>query len=112
MPKHEKKEKKRKENTTRHVLDLNELKDLAKAHRYNTEKEKKKDKRKDTSVSKPTAKVPQTKAEHDKEQNVVKKVVDPLTGRTRSVWSEMKMKYLCHSDILLTLFIFIYFILS
>jgi hypothetical protein len=55
--------------------------------------------------------VPQTKAEHDKEQNVVKKVVDPLTGRTRSVWSEVKMKCLCRSDILLTLFIFIYFIL-
>ncbi|KAI8575479.1 hypothetical protein K450DRAFT_303530 [Umbelopsis ramanniana AG] len=75
MPKHEKKKKKR----DRHVLDLNELKELAKAHRHKADKKKKTE----DSISK-AAMVPQTKADHDKEQNIVRKVVDPLTGRTRS----------------------------
>ena len=81
MPKHEKK-KKKKGDHSRHVLDLNELKELAKAHRHKDKAEIKK--KAEDSVSK-AAMVPQTKAEHDKEQNVVRKVVDPLTGRTRSV---------------------------
>jgi hypothetical protein len=81
MPKHEKKKKKRRDHS-RHVLDLNELKELAKAHRHKDKAEIKK--KSEDSMSK-AAMVPQTKAEHDKEQNVVRKVVDPLTGRTRSV---------------------------
>lgn len=82
MPKHEKKKKKKKSDHSRHVLDLNELKELAKAHRHKDKAEIKK--KAEGSVSK-AAMVPQTKAEHDKEQSVVRKVVDPLTGRTRSV---------------------------
>ncbi|KAH8547652.1 nuclear RNA-splicing-associated protein-domain-containing protein [Umbelopsis sp. PMI_123] len=81
MPKHEKKKKKKRDHS-RHVLDLDELKELAKAHRHKDKTEKKK--KDDAPVSKATM-VPQTKAEHDKEQNVVRKVVDPLTGRTRLV---------------------------
>ncbi|CAO3670802.1 unnamed protein product [Umbelopsis ramanniana] len=81
MPKHEKKKKKKRDHS-RHVLDLNELKELAKAHRHKDKAEIKK--KAEDSVSK-AAMVPQTKAEHDKEQNVVRKVVDPLTGRTRMV---------------------------
>lgn len=83
MPKHEKK-KKKKRDRAQHVLDLDELKELAKAHRHKAEKKKDKE----ATVSKPAAKIPQTKAEHDKEQGVVRKVVDPLTGRTRSVYIE------------------------
>ncbi|KAG2175766.1 hypothetical protein INT44_000244 [Umbelopsis vinacea] len=77
MPKHEKKKKKKRD---RHVLDLNELKELAKAHRHKAEVKKSAE----DSISK-AAMVPQTKAEHEKEQNVVRKVVDPLTGRTRLI---------------------------
>jgi hypothetical protein len=82
MPKHEKKKKKK--NHHRETIDLDQLKELAKAHRHKC------DKKKTSELSsgghnntKSAIRVPQTKSEYDQEQSVVRKVVDPETGRTR-----------------------------
>lgn len=83
MPKHHEKKKKKK-HQHRDTIDLDQLKQLAKAHRHKCDK--KKPSESSTSGDPKNTKairVPQSKSDYDKEQSVVRKMVDPETGRTR-----------------------------
>jgi hypothetical protein len=79
MPKHHEKKKKKK-YPHKETINLEQLRELAKAHRHQPEKKKP---NAEQAESRKASMVPLTKAEHDKEQSVIRKVVDPATGRTR-----------------------------
>ncbi|KAG2172788.1 hypothetical protein INT43_000135 [Umbelopsis isabellina] len=65
---------------------MNQLKQLAKAHRHKCDKNKRSEsKTSGDQNNKKAIRVPQSKSEYDQEQSVVRKVVDPETGRTRLV---------------------------
>ncbi|KAJ2959203.1 hypothetical protein NQZ79_g5271 [Umbelopsis isabellina] len=83
MPKHHEKKKKKKHHP-RETIDLDQLRQLAKAHRHKCDKKKPSESSSSGDHNNTKAiRVPQSKSEYDQEQSVVRKVVDPETGRTR-----------------------------